>query len=79
VQITVRLTPEGFEAAERRLAELKQAARIQARDQLIALTERISARSTYASEEEAMADIEEAREAIWRESNLGPLSDPGDS
>lgn len=66
VRLTVRLTPEGIEEAQQRLAELRQRIRTQARDELIALAEKVSARSAYTSEEEVMADVEEAREAIWR-------------
>lgn len=66
VQLTVRLTPEGIEEAQQRLAELQQRVRAKARAEFVKLAETVSARSAYASEEEVSADVEEAREAVWR-------------
>ena len=67
VQITVRLTPGGIAAAYEQLDKAKQRLQKRARQELGELMARISARSTYMSEEEAMADIDEALREVRAE------------
>jgi len=65
-QMTVKVTPEGIRTAYARLDEAKQQLREQARRELVTLTQEISRRSEYASEEEAFADIEDARNEAYQ-------------
>ena len=60
VHIVVRLTPEGFAEARKRLDELEARAQEQTRRQLQELTQAVRARAGYTSEEEVAADVEEA-------------------
>lgn len=65
--MTVILTPEGIRAAYDQLADAKSRLQAAARRDLAALTERIGSRSTYTSDEEAEADIEEARNEVYQQ------------
>jgi len=67
IRLTVRLTPEGIEEAQQRLSDLQQRLRVQARDELLALAQEISAGSPYGSDEEALADIQAAVDEVRAE------------
>lgn len=66
-QISFQLTPEGIRAAYRRLDAAKRQLREASRVELRAVLDEVNAQSTYPSEEALVADVEEAREAIYEE------------
>lgn len=59
VQLTVVITPEGVEAAERRIAKFKTKLRQQAREELDKLAADVRGRAGYTSEAEVMVEADQ--------------------
>lgn len=67
IHIVVRLTLQGVTEAEAALAAIKRKVRDEARQDLLELMHQVQARNPGLSEDQLLADIEEARAAYHQE------------